>query len=781
MITHADGATALRTGAIMPRAEDAFWEDALAAAADWLWETDWTLRFTRITPSGAVAAPLDLMGRNIDVLCDLADESGWPDFAGILARHAPFRNLRLREANNRRPRHVMLSGRAYYDEAGTFAGYRGIGVDLAVAAERQMPAGDSENSLRAVFDHAALGIAVMRLGGCILKVNPAMLAMFGRSAEELLRLNIADVTHADDRAPDAAEARRLVQREVEGYSRENRYIRKDGTMFWGRVTASVIPGEGDKRFAVAMIEDIDDRKRAEANLSLFRKVMDASQEAVAILSPSGHILYANQAYGRLFGVAEVVHSHYRDYFPPASQSLLDGEVGPALLRGESWEGVLEACDATRRRFPVWQRAGAVRDEGGKVHFFFAFMHDHTAQQLFEDELFDAKEAAEEANVAKTRFLAAASHDLRQPMQALAMFVAVLATRNTDAAQGTLITRIQDSVAALEGLLNSLLDVSKLEAGLVEPHESDFSVGTMMKRLAAEYEPLCETEGLSLRVVPPNLTVRSDPSLLERVLRNLLNNAVRYTDSGRILLGCRRRGKVVRFEVWDTGIGIPAAELKNIFREFHQLGNSGRDRRLGLGLGLAIVERLAALLDHRIDVQSWEGKGSVFAVEVPLSVRQLAQPRPRQMQLGLARTGAAVVVIEDEPDVRESLRMLLESWGHAVVAAASADEAVRRLPSLGREPDLILADYRLQNGETGGQAIARVEVHLRTEVPAIVLTGDTAPERLRQARALGHGLLHKPVQAEALHEALDEALARGSRSRRRAERRRRDGARKTKAP
>ena len=248
-----------------------------------------------------------------------------------------------------------------------------------------------------------------------------------------------------------------------------------------------------------------------------------------------------------------------------------------------------------------------------------------------------------------------------------------------------------------------------------------------------------------------------------------NNAVRYTGTGRILFGCRRRGQMLRLEVWDTGIGIPREELKNIFREFHQVGNAERDRRQGLGLGLAIVERLANLLDHRISVASTEGKGSVFAVEVPLVERHAARDRARQLPLGLSRAGAAIVVIDDELDVRESLGMLIESWGHRVISAANADEAIRRLPALGRPPDLFLADYRLQDGDTGGQAIARVEVHLRAEdkVPAIILTGDTAPERLAQAQALGHGLLHKPVQPDALRAAIDEALAKGTRTRRRA--------------
>lgn len=639
-----------------------------------------------------------------------------------------------------------------------------------MADDRRMP---DSLEFQTVFDHAPLGIAVVVRAQRwqITQVNRAMATMFKHRPADMDGLTFRELTHPDDREADIVQARRLVKGEIESYSRENRYLRRDGSWFWGRITVSPVPGDGDRSFAVVMIEDIDDRKRAEANLSLFRSVMQSAHEAITILSPTGHVLYANSAYGRLFDIdaGQVIGTHYRAYFPPESHDTLDQIVGPTLLKGESWEGVLEARACGGRRFPLWQRAGAVRDELGRVKFYFAFMHDHTAQQVFEDELYDAKEAAEEANVAKTRFLAAASHDLRQPMQALAMFVAVLAGRNQDAAQAGLVTRIQDSVTALEGLLNSLLDVSKLEAGLVVPVLEDFAALPMMDRLAAEFEPMVAAEGLTIRVVPSNLTVRSDPSLLERILRNLLNNAVRYTRSGRILFGCRRRGRMLRFEVRDTGIGIPANEMKNIFREFHQVGNPERDRRQGLGLGLAIVERLSDLLGHRITVNSTEGKGSMFAIDVPLAAAIQGHAKPRQLPLGLSQRGAAIMVIEDEPDVRDSLELLLESWGHRVVSAGSAEEAIRRLPALGRAPDLILADYRLQDGDTGGQAIARVEVHLRSEakIPAIILTGDTAPERLAQAQALGHGLLHKPVQPASLRTAMDDALAKGIRAQRRA--------------
>ncbi len=638
-------------------------------------------------------------------------------------------------------------------------------TDISTIKRREQALRESEARFRAIFTHAAVGVAVIEPGGRIAQANAALAAMLGYSPEDMRHLSYKDLVHPDERDLDIAMARKLLSGDIDHYTLEARYLRKDGRTVWGSVTVSLVRGDGlDERFAIALVADIDQRKRAEDDLSMFRSVVEASHEAVAVFAPDGRPIYANSAFERLFALDQPLPGDqqdftYRELYLPEAQLVIDQEIAPALQRGESWEGVLAAKDRRGRYFPLWQRAGMVRRPNGRPRFYFAFMHDHTPQRLVEDELCKAKEQAEEANLAKTRFLAAASHDLRQPLQALNMFVTVLQARNRDAAVSDLILRIQDSLGAVETLLNGLLDVSKLEAGLVEAAEDNFQVGGLMQRLAAEFQPLAEAEGLMLKSIPCDAMVRSDQALLERVLRNLLNNAIRYTREGRILFGCRRRGDHLRIEVWDTGIGIPKSQLKLIFREFHQLGNPQRDRRQGLGLGLAIVERLGALLGHRILVESTPNRGSMFAIEVPIATGVARSTAPKQLQLAINRTDLALVVIDDEPDVLDSMRLVLESWGHRVLTALDADEALRRLPDLGRAPDLIIADYRLQNGNTGGQAIARIRVRLKSVVPAIIVTGDTAPERLRQAKANGHGLLHKPVHPDALRAAIDEALTR----------------------
>lgn len=633
-------------------------------------------------------------------------------------------------------------------------------TDVTESKQREQEVRLSEARLRALFEYAAIGIAVLDPGGRFIKANAALEAMLGYRSDDLRHFTHNALVVDDDREAELCQARRLAAGETDHYNLEHRYMRRDGTYFWGRLTASTIWSQDHEHLIIAMVENIDDRKRTEKELALFRAIVEESHEAIAVVAArGGRVTYANPAHERLFkrSVRDGSAIAYHEYYQPDAVAVIDRELGPALRRGGSWEGVLDARDAEGRGFPMWQRAGVVRAANGKPDFYFAFMHDHSRQKQEEGELYRAKETAEQANQAKTRFLAAASHDLRQPLQALAMFVAVLSSREHSPSNRVIVDRIQDSLSAVEGLLNSLLDVSKLEAGLVVPTLECFPVGPMLQRLEAEFEPLTQAAGLELRMVPCRAGIRSDPSLLERILRNLLNNAARYTKSGRILFGCRRCGDRLRIEVWDTGVGIPKSQIKLIFREFHQLGNPNRDRRQGLGLGLAIVERLAALLDHRVTVDSRPHKGSVFAIEVPLIHAQFECPPPRQLSLRMGGSNAFIVVIDDEPDVLESIRLLLESWGYEVVTATNCEDALSQMPARRRVPDLIIADYRLQNGSTGGQAIARMQVRLRVPIPAIILTGDTAPERLRQARASGHGLLHKPVQAASLQTAIDAIL------------------------
>jgi PAS domain S-box-containing protein len=370
-----------------------------------------------------------------------------------------------------------------------------------------------------------------------------------------------------------------------------------------------------------------------------------------------------------------------------------------------------------------------------------YLRDTSERKHAEQSLRAAKAEAERANIAKSKFLAAASHDLRQPVQSLVLFFDLLKKRVGGELHARLLGNMERALEALGMLLNSLLDVSKLDAGLIVAKPEPIPLAPLLERLAAEYRPRAEAAGLRLRVVLSTATVRSDPVLLERLLRNLLENSLQYTDRGGILIGCRRRGDRMWLGVVDTGIGIVPDKLDEVFEEFYQVGNPERDRAKGLGLGLAVVRRLARLLDHPVEVRSLPGRGSTFAVVLPLgsppTPRACVTPQPSDDEAG------TVIVIEDDLLIRIGLEAMLEEWGHTVLGAGSVDEAVL-VAQHAEAPEAILADYRLQAESTGLEAIRAVHARLGRSIPAAILTGDTAPERLVEAQRGGFHLLHKPV-------------------------------------
>lgn len=366
----------------------------------------------------------------------------------------------------------------------------------------------------------------------------------------------------------------------------------------------------------------------------------------------------------------------------------------------------------------------------------------------------ARQQAESANQSKTRFLAAASHDLRQPLHALGLFVAALDARIRYPEVRGIVTNINKSINALEVLFNELLDVSKLDAGVITPSRTSFAIQPLFDRLAADCGPDALERGLRLRIVPSRLLLHSDPVLLERILRNLISNAIRYTLRGKILVGVRRGCATARVEVWDTGIGIAREQQERIFEEFYQLANPERDRGKGLGLGLAIVRRLTSLLDHRLALDSMVGKGSVFRIDVPVgrAVHLSDDPTPWSQPAEDALHGRHVAFIDDESAVREGMAILLLQWGCSATVAGSLDESLNLLTTKGR-PDVIVADYRLRDGANGAQAIRHLQETYGADIPGVLLTGDTAPERIVEAKASGYWLLHKPVSPARLKHLL----------------------------
>jgi signal transduction histidine kinase/integral membrane sensor domain MASE1 len=360
----------------------------------------------------------------------------------------------------------------------------------------------------------------------------------------------------------------------------------------------------------------------------------------------------------------------------------------------------------------------------------------------------------EANQAKSRFIAAASHDLRQPLHALGLFVDRLHGRVNAAERRGIVEQIDAAIAAMDELFNALLDISKIDAGVLTPTISDFPIAHLLKRTESTFAAMAHKKGLSLRIVSNSAWVRSDPILLERILMNLVSNAVGCTAGGGIVVGCRRRDGQLRIEVWDSGPGIPKDQYQNIFAEFHQLGGPQHERG-GLGLGLAIVDRLCRLLDHLVELTSVVGSGSRFSVIVPLVVAPALAPEPEasvQAPLG-SISGKLVVVIDDDALVLDGTGRLLRGWGCDVVTAGSAHVALAGLAERDRTPDLIISDYRLSDGQNGIEAIEKLREAFDLSIPAFLISGDTAPKRLQEARASGYHLLHKPVRPRALRAML----------------------------
>ena len=373
-----------------------------------------------------------------------------------------------------------------------------------------------------------------------------------------------------------------------------------------------------------------------------------------------------------------------------------------------------------------------------------------------------KEIAEQASLAKSTFLAAASHDLRQPMHALGLFVGALRSMELPSEGQALVVQIEASVGAMDTLFGALLDISRLDAGVVEARPLPFAIQPLLTRICRDFTGEAEDKGLVLVQHPCRAVVNTDPLLLERIVRNLVSNAIRYTGSGRVVVGCRRRAGALSVEVWDTGPGIPADMRQRVFQEYFQLENPERDRSKGLGLGLAIVRRLAELIQGELTLRSEVGRGSCFSLRVARVVgATVAEPAALAAPAGaLARR--LVVVIDDELAIREAMTAVLGGWGHETVAAASAAEALERLADHAERPDIVICDYRLRDEETGIAAIAKVRRAYDAAIPAMLITGDTAPDRLAEARASGLPLLHKPVPNGRLRAAIANlASARGA--------------------
>lgn len=510
---------------------------------------------------------------------------------------------------------------------------------------------------------------------------------------------------------------------------------------------------------------------------LARSALDAAPDAMIIIDQRGSILFANRQLSALFG-----YEHDEVIGRPIEQLMPDRFHHRHLTHRDQYFKTLSVramgsgLDLYARRrdgteFPVEISLSPIED-GGQV-LVAAAIRDITDRNRTRAELVAAREAAEHAtevadharevavhareaadraNQGKSRFLATASHDLRQPLQTLALLNGSLRRLVGEPDALEAIAQQELAIGAMSRLLNALLDISKLESGAIKPEPTDFQVAELFEELRNEFAGIAAKKGLELQVEPSGDCVHSDPSLVEQILRNLLSNAIKYTRQGRVRLRClHERDRLVRIEVVDTGIGIPPDQLPYICDEFYQVGVPTNSTRDGYGLGLSIVQRLVALLQVGFDVKSEVGKGSAFSLVLPASFARVAQTETHTQAQTESQTSAGkqhVLLVEDDQGVRNATRLLLKVEGYRVTAVATLAEArttAREFPDL----DLVLTDYHLGSGETGSQVIAELRDILNRPVNAVLMTGDTSTAMREVPLDTNVRVASKPIKAEEL--------------------------------
>jgi two-component system, chemotaxis family, CheB/CheR fusion protein len=541
----------------------------------------------------------------------------------------------------------------------------------------------------------------------------------------------------------------------------------------------------------ATFVDITDRKRAEYSDQRLATVVRDSSDAILTLDLAGRILSWNRGAEQIYGWSEpeMLGKSIEVLMPEGSsreaRTFLD-----RLSQGvddEPFEA--RRCARDGRELIMWATATAVINEQGKTIAVTCTERDVTALREVERELKFAMLAAEQSNAQKTLVLASASHDLRQPLQSLTLLNSVLARQVTDPQARKVIASQADNLAAMQSLLDSLLDIAQLDLSRVEPETSAFSSNEICTRMLRLFHAQAEQKGLQLRARCSSVMVRSDRELLQRIVHNLVSNAIRHTDKGGVLIACRRRGESLCIQVWDTGPGIPEDQLEEIFVMFHQVGNPARARDKGLGLGLAIAQRMARILGHPLTVRSRVGHGSMFAVEVPidrgddrglLPARRpdrkrasetaagtqdvpMAIPAASQPLNDAAANDLSVLLIEDDLGVAGALTMLGRISGQVWHWALEGEDALRQVGKESLEPDVLISDFRLPGGRSGLEVIAAIRARLQRQVPAILLTGDVTSIQREEVEKLGCRLLYKPVDDTRLLALINEVSGRSGSS------------------
>jgi PAS domain S-box-containing protein len=498
---------------------------------------------------------------------------------------------------------------------------------------------------------------------------------------------------------------------------------------------------------------------------LYRHLIDAAPDAMVIVDEEGRIVIINRQAEEMFGYprAQLQGQSIEVLIPAAARSRHSKHRAKyrsaPQVRPMGVDMDLKALHSNGTEIPVEVSLSSVKTDNGL--YVSSVIRDVTRRKQLEAALIEARQVAERAHKANTAFLAAASHDLRQPVQALMLMNGALRRTIKEPLAQEIIASQQHSLDAMTNLLNSLLDIGRLDSGTVQPDFEDFPVQRLFDRLSAESARQAMHKALKFEALGDDAIIRSDPNLLAEIIQNLVSNAIRYTDEGRVSLCCVADGEQLRVDVLDTGCGIAGEHLEEIFREFHQLRIAGVENE-GFGLGLAIVRRLADLLGHEIRVESVPGEGSRFSVIVPLA-RNSAPGSAADLDTSKSAhgVGGTILLIEDDRCVASAWSMLLKAEGFDLLLADSVSSAVEVVRRSGMRPDLLISDFHLAENSNGVEAVATIREMSGDDLPAIIISGDTS-KVVDSARMLANCvLLSKPVHTDELLERVNGALERGS--------------------
>ncbi len=608
-------------------------------------------------------------------------------------------------------------------------------------------------------------VVVVDGNGTIVFVSSLALALFGYDSDELMGSPIEMLIPASTRArheelrqhySKAPRSRPLLS----GLSLDA--LRKDGTKFSAEIALTPFTSD-DGVHVVSTIRKIGSTNISEA---FFRNLLDAAPDAMVIVDAHGKVAIVNAQTEQMFGyprerlLGNSIEMLMPERFHERHQDHRTRYVDKPKLRGMGVGMELAGVRSDGSEFPVEISLSPINTSSGL--FVSSVIRDVTDRRNMELALISARQAAERANKANSAFLAAASHDLRQPVQALALLNGALRRSVSEPMALEIIQSQQDSLDGMTNLLNSLLDISRLDAGAVQPEVEDFSLGRLLGRLSAEFSRQAKKKKLIFQTDQCDLIVRSDPNLLAEIIQNLVSNAIRYTVRGSVGLHCLEQDGTVWVAVTDTGIGIDPEQFDNIFREFHQIRSPG-GKKEGVGLGLAITRRLANLLGHEIRVESTPGCGSSFSVGVRRSSSRQASPGPQVPQRenpGLAPQGL-VVLVEDDDKVAQAWGLLLRSEGFQVLIAGSATEARAQVRDLPEKPRLIISDYHLPEGMNGIATVAAIRKDVAFKVPAFIVTGDTSKIGYDPADLDNIVIMRKPVSPDYMLRLAREAILSGS--------------------